>query len=642
MKTQKIRGDSGVPTNSGLAVILAGLICFIGATQSFGEKEETQNLITKRYDILDLTMPVYDYPSPVILREVPPEAEHGRASLPPISGDVIVEIIKCLDKDWTDDKPIMFDANVGFLVVTQLPPVHKRIEEFLIYLRSICKPMISIEAKLVVIDNPTLYEIRERLPNTVILDDKALQTVLEKGSIYKTAQKTAYNGQEVYSADIKLIAYTRQYDVVIVNAASSKAQGEPIVDSICQGMVFGIKPFITPNKNIRMDIKLQNVKLVAIDKVNPVHYEEYKGNIELPTTDNTDIRTTVIAPSNKTILAGVVSLKESNKSMLLLVTPTLVGEESKTEYFNLTPTKSMKIFDVSSMTVPYDEHLFSPLSFPSLTPGGLRLIERLAYDLPWVPVYPIEGDEGIIGIIRNNIPVSWDDELPDGGRFCIIGETKRIAVIHKPDVIKKAEETIKLLSKPYDTSCLVTVNSQLLTISDAYWQGLIKDKKIDINKGFIDQKAVKDLLAETDKSKMVKLIASAEVTGFNKQSVCAGQMQQTHYVQDLDVQGGAIAYQPGIGILNSGVGLYAKPITLKDNFIDVLLDWRFANLIKMDTQTTQQGGFMFHKPQLETQLFMGNIKVQDGIWAIAQATSERDPAEGLQHNLILVKATVVK
>jgi len=642
MKTQTLLSAIRAKLRFGEAVILAGLICCIGVSQSFGEKEnktkeETQNLITRTYDILDLTLPVYDYPSPVILREVPPEPEHGKVSLPPISGDVMVEIIKELDKDnWTDNKPIMFDSNNGFLVVTQSPSIHKRIEELLNYFRSICKPMISIEAKLVVIDNPTLSEIREKLSNTVILDDKALQTVLEKGSIYKTAQKTAYNGQEVYSADIKLIAYNKQYDVVIVNSTNSKAQGEPIVDSICQGMVFGIKPFITPNKNIRMDIRLQNVKLVAMDKVNPVHYEEYKGNIELPTTDNTDIRTTVLAPPGRAIIAGVVSLKESNKNLILLVTPTLIGEEPKTEYFTFTPTKSMKIFDVSSMTFPYYEH-FSPLVFPSLTPGGARLIERPTQELPPLPVYPIDGDEGIIGIIRNNIL-----DILDSGMCSRIGDTNSIAVIHKPDVIKKAEETIKLLSKPYDTSCLVTVSSQLLTISDVYWQGLIKDKKIDLNKGFIDQKVVKDLLAETGKSKMVKLIASVEVTGFNKQSVCAGQMQQTHYVQDLDVQGGAIAYQPVIGILNSGVGLYAKPITLKDNFIDVLLDWRFANLIKMDTQTTQQGGFMFHKPQLETQLFMGNIKVQDGIWAIAQVTSERDPAEGLQYNLILVKANVVK
>lgn len=637
MKTQKIRSDSGVPTNSRLAVILAGLICFISVVQSFGEqenkpKQEKQDLITKTYDILDIIIPVVNHKPPRIIL-ISGTLNESSISSPMITGDSIVVLIKDnFDEDWTD-KDIAFSPQSGLLVVKQSSSVHKRIEEFLAYLRGIRKK-ISIEAKLVAIDNPTLYEIREKLSNTAILDDKALQTILEKGIIYKTAQQTACNGQEIYTSDIKVTNYTKQYDVVIVNSTSSKAEGQPIIDYVYQGMVFSIKPFITPNKNIRMDIKLQNSELLSMEKVNPVRYGEYDGNIELPTTDNTDIKTTALAQFNQTVLAAIVGIKESNKSMLLLVTPKLIEEEPKTEYFTLTPAKVIKIFDLNSMTYPYSDWFVSSVIIQSFVPGGGSILAEPTQDLPPTPIYPFDGDGGIFDILHNQFDIS---------KCLRIDESNNIVVIGNLDVIKKAEEAIMLLSKPYDTSCLVTVSGQLLTISDIYWQNLIKDKKIDINRNLVvDSNVIKDLLTETGKGKIVKLIASAEVTGFNRQMVCVAQMRQTNYIQCLEVQGGAIAYQPIANIINSGVSLNVRPIILKDNLINLLLDWRFNNLIKLDTQTTRQGAFMFQKPQLENQCFLSNIEIQDGIWTIVQVTSERNPKDGLQHKVIFIKASVVK
>jgi hypothetical protein len=633
MKAQKI-----------LIAILAVLICFIDVRQSFGgqestEQQENKDLITKTYDITDIIMPIPNYNLPQIISGAPNDPI-AAVTLPQMSGDLMLGIIKRLDKDW-DNKNI--DFNRGLLLVKQSLPVHRHIEEFLDYLRGIRNQTISIEAKLAIIDNSTLCEIKERLSNTAVLDDKTIQILSEKGSIYKTAKKIAFNGQEIYTSDIKPIVYNKQYDIVIVNAQDSKAEGEAIVDTIRQGMIFGIKPFITPNNNIRMDIKLQNVELLSLEKVQPSRYEEYTGSIELPTTDDTYIKTTVLTQSNKTVIVAIVSLKESNKNMLLLVTPTLIGEEPKKEYFSLTPTKLMKIFDVSSMIFPYGEYFNSPNILSPLTPGGSRIIEQNDIDLPPLRVFSIEE---IAESFRGSASTLWDGAIydsPDSGECAIIGDTPNIVVIHKPDIIKKIEETSRLLSKPYDTSCLVTVNSQLLTISDAYWQNLIKGKRIDLSKNLItDSNVIKEILAETDKSKMVKSIANAEITGFNKQSVCAAQMRQTQYVQDIDVQGGAIGYQPVINSISSGISLNVKPIILKDNFIDLLVDLRFTKLIKLETQTTQQGAFMFQKPQLEHQCFLNKIKVRDGMWAIAQITSERNSEEGLQHNIILLKANVVK
>ncbi|MFH1227994.1 MAG: hypothetical protein V1701_08865, partial [Planctomycetota bacterium] len=105
------------------------------------EKVLEQKLETRWYDILDLTVPLVDFPAPEIsMVQMPAEEGAGEAAqIPKIKGDDLVKLIQDTtaknEGGWDPPRSVTFQETTGVLVVNHIPTVQKQIESLLSEIR---------------------------------------------------------------------------------------------------------------------------------------------------------------------------------------------------------------------------------------------------------------------------------------------------------------------------------------------------------------------------------------------------------------------------------------------------------------------------------------------------------------------------
>ena len=132
---------------------------------SSAEKVLEQQLETRWYDILDLTIPIVDFPAPEItMSGLPPEENAEEAGqIPKMKGEELVNLIKETtaknEGGWDDPRNIVFQETTGVLVVTHTSVVHKQIENLLKQVRAESDIVVTVEARFLTVQQHFLEDI---------------------------------------------------------------------------------------------------------------------------------------------------------------------------------------------------------------------------------------------------------------------------------------------------------------------------------------------------------------------------------------------------------------------------------------------------------------------------------------------------
>ncbi|MEK7310224.1 MAG: hypothetical protein AAB038_05345 [Planctomycetota bacterium] len=299
------------------------------------ERINQEQMETRWYSILDLTIPIIDFPSTEIAFGIAAEAgDSGTVQMPAISGEELVNLIKETtgkqEGGW-EKANVTFQATTGVLVVTHVPKVHKQIEALLNQIRAAADVVVTIEARFLSVQQnfledigvdlrglantlPTYFQapppdgpqftdlsagvagvyrdgrqsITARVQNFVTNADPYSRFIRDErisplgGAVlsYSVLGQTSYqalltavqkdirttevfapkitiaNGQRAHIQMTDQFTYIKDYDVVIVNAASSLAMGEPIVDTFRTGVILDVRPVVSTDlKYIMLELR---------------------------------------------------------------------------------------------------------------------------------------------------------------------------------------------------------------------------------------------------------------------------------------------------------------------------------------------------------------------------------------------------
>ncbi|MFH1232042.1 MAG: hypothetical protein V1709_11175 [Planctomycetota bacterium] len=437
-----------------------------------------------------------------------------------------------------------------------------------------------------------------------------------------------------YDPDVWKIASKRKSPTVI----ASKLEEDPDILEIKRKL-----------KTIKHNFKLDGT--ISLFEVTDYIQQQYK----IPIVYAQDVRQEG-APNDK-------------KSLSLVGLPLEIGLKNLLELYNLSYTfnKNFKCVWITRLSALEEEvewrvHNVEDLVRPipdfvgpnievALTPGGTKPWEYPTQDLPAVVTIPIDGDEGLINMIKKNTGKdrkggsTWDDTAL-GVTIKKIGESNKLMVVHTPSVQEEIIEFLQIL-RSFRTS-MISIESTFLSTTDNFLEdfGLqlrdIPQASIanapnipgqpTVNAGFLlggnrdsrfrtaytfrDQNnLVEQALPPADigglglqsailgKPRVNMLINALEKTGkgtildspkivaINGQRVNIAFLRQRQYIQDGDIQGGAIAYQPVLNTFSTGVVLDVKPVMSYDRkYVTVHVFPTLLELLGVRTRTLQFEG----------------------------------------------------
>ncbi|MDI6786974.1 MAG: hypothetical protein QME51_01210 [Planctomycetota bacterium] len=302
------------------------------------EKITKEQMETRWYSILDLTIPIIDFPSTELAFGITPEAgDTGVVNMPTISGEELVQLIKETtakqEGGWEEatGANVAFQGNTGVLVVNHVPQVHKQIETLLNQIRAAADVVVTIEARFLSVQHNLLEDVgvelkglgrtlptyfltpppdgpafsdlsagivgvyrknRQNLvarlenfitnadPYARFIRDERVSPVGGAALTYSVLGETQYralltaiqkdirttevfapkitiaNGQRAHIQMTDQFTYIKDYDVVIVNAGSSIAMGEPLVDTFRVGVILDVRPIVSTDlKYIMLELR---------------------------------------------------------------------------------------------------------------------------------------------------------------------------------------------------------------------------------------------------------------------------------------------------------------------------------------------------------------------------------------------------
>lgn len=137
---------------------------------SSSEKVLEQQMEIRWYDILDLTVPIVDFPAPEITMSGMPAEEGAEAGqIPKMKGTELVDLIKSTtaknEGGWDPPRDITFQETTGVLVVTHTPEVHKQIDKLLKQVRAESDIVVTIEARFLTVQQHFLEDIGVNFSN---------------------------------------------------------------------------------------------------------------------------------------------------------------------------------------------------------------------------------------------------------------------------------------------------------------------------------------------------------------------------------------------------------------------------------------------------------------------------------------------
>lgn len=329
-------------------------------------KEEVEVRI---YDVAELTNSVADFPGPdpslisyAQAAQVTPNQNNGGANAPPPRQPVptcasLSDMIRqrVSPDQWDAALGTSIEEMGGKLVIAQYPSLHTSISHLLKSLSSSVKAQVVVRALLIPsaeIPDETFFDLNEL--NKTFGGNAAAQAI-------STPRMVCFNHQRAHIVSGTEINTVRSIDI-------NGDTFDPAIGTLIDGMVFDVSPTlsddhssvdvdlrVTLNANVKRNPKVLGVaptaNLRAIDvlpqadstttnkdgstsgrTVNQMLNSQYAIGMEVdtPSMDSAVVRTEVVIPSGKWILAGTMNntdTKSAKKNLLLFVSAEAV--ESK-------------------------------------------------------------------------------------------------------------------------------------------------------------------------------------------------------------------------------------------------------------------------------------------------------------------------
>ena len=428
-----------------------------------------------------------------------------------------------------------------------------------------------------------------------------------------------------YDPDVWKVASKRKTPGIITN----KSEEDPDILEIKRKL-----------KSIRHDFKLEGND--SLYDVTDYIQEQYK----IPIIYAPDVRQEGIASEKKTLSLTGLPLEIGLRNLLDQYG---LAYGFNIDIKSLKITKSTALEGELEWRVHNVEDLVRDImDFPGpnvelpLTPGGAQGWSMPSVELP--PVAKINADE-LLDLIKKNTgkdqkgASTWEGNFP-GVNIRRIGESNKLLIVHTAAVQEEITEFLKIMRS--FRSAMVSVEATFLTISDNLLEslgvelrniprvsvtnapdipgqsnptaGLLlggnRDARFRTAYTFRDQNnqvenalpqsaigglglqfavlgkpRINMLMSSLEKTGRGIIMDSPRITALNGQRVNVAFIRQRQYIQDGDIQAGAVAYEPVINTFSTGVVLDVKPVISYDRkFINIHI---FPTLLElMDIRTT--------------------------------------------------------
>ena len=192
------------------------------------------------------------------------------------------------------------------LAVSHTAEGHERVAEFLRNLRAARSTQITLESRVVNIDNALLKRIPrlEKITSAPMSDDEATEILLAlelAGAVTTTAPRiTVFSGQRAYVTTSTQRAYVA--GLKQVNAPGKTVTFEPEIDVADSGFLFDLHATASPDrKHVRLTVQSQLSQLIEIRNASRV-LPGGSGVVQEPVLNYQSLQSTVDVPAGKTVL----------------------------------------------------------------------------------------------------------------------------------------------------------------------------------------------------------------------------------------------------------------------------------------------------------------------------------------------------
>jgi len=561
----------------------------LGAAQAQDDPWETH-----LYNVEFLTRTVQDFPGiDISLAQdnigtmIVSDSEFSKGRL---TGEDIASLIKTnVAEDSWDHVQAAITYQSGVITVTNRKSVHEKIRPYLAYWRGFFGKMITVDALLLVVDPALLAKVRAagNPDRPMALAPEHLRVLLEAAregkdaELLKSLRVTAHPGQRVNLQDLLKQAYVRDHDVQIATAALAF---DPILDVFSSGVSVDVRPYLEPfggavTLEVRADRAdaegLVEKKLRLLREVNLSSLREEtdaEGNkqdvadpkrgavrpadlkVELPRLALDRVRTTVTIRSRETAVVG--SVFRNGRNLLFLLTPSIVSlEERPAPEPAFEEQRLLRLFDVSPLTRGILDWAGPRIGLVSPSSGGAGALTGATFTLDEPAV--LMSEESVVTLVKTRVaPETWGNKR----NSLTLGPSGTLMARQKPEVLREIEQFLSTLL--FSRAQMITTEAVLLSFrrnAKADWEREIP--ALGTGGYFVDQEKFGRLFEEACKNANVRLVETAEITGFPQERVYVAKLRQDAIVQDYEpqVSTAAVAFDPIIGIAGGGFVLDARP-----------------------------------------------------------------------------------
>jgi hypothetical protein len=540
---------------------------------------------THLYNVEFLTRAVQDYPGHSLSLSqdaIGTTISASEISKGLLTGEDLATLIKTnVAEDTWEHVQAKISYEGGVLTITNRKSVHDRIRQYLAYWRGFVGKMITVDALVLSVDPALLAKVRSagNPDRPLALAPEHLRALLEaaregkNAELLKTLRVTAHPGQRVNLQELFRQSYIRDHDVQIATAALAF---DPIVDVLSSGVSIDIRPYLEPFGNaVTLEVRadradaeaLTERKLRLIREVNLSTLRQETDadgkmkdvadpakaalrptdlKVELPRLALERVRTTLTVRSRETAIVG--SVFRGGRNLLFLLTPAVISLDDKpAPEPAFEEQRLLRLYDVSPLTRGIQDWAGPRIGLTSPQAGGGGPLTGATFTL----------EEPVVDLVKTRVAIeTWGNKRNQ----ITLGPSGTLMVRQKPEVLREIDQFL---------STLLFSRAQMIT-TEAVLIGFRKGARLDWEKEipalgpggyFVDKEKFDRLFEEACKNANVRLVETAEVTGFPQQRVHVVRLRQESIVEDYEpqVSTSAVAFDPIIGIVGGGFVLDARP-----------------------------------------------------------------------------------
>ena len=303
-------GRDGAPGRVGL--VLVTVTRAAGAARAGDDGDEGRRMITRVYDVRELTGLAWNFPGPQVGLQVRPAGGAGAVLAPPppailaLPSDALAAVVtKSIEPDSWGREGASIRSTQAQLVVHHTAAVHARIRAMLTRLREQCRPQVSMSMLVLAASDEVAAKVRGRDGNQ-FAPAEAEKLLAAKGTVLLAApQLCCSNNQRVH-------AYAGRQVTYVSGFSSSGSVTTPDISTAVHGWVFDVRPVLSPDHasataELRFTMTGEaggseelGVELVPAAGKRPA----VANHLTAPKAEIISVRNSISVPIGKYVLAG--------------------------------------------------------------------------------------------------------------------------------------------------------------------------------------------------------------------------------------------------------------------------------------------------------------------------------------------------